>query len=277
MSVRVLGIYREADFSPGKVEADAAILEAVLAELEGDGVRTAAVKPEALPEVPVLGFELVLAMCQGEHALGRLSELEAAGTLVVNSSRAIRNCYRDRMGETLARAGVPIPRGAMVTARETVAVGGLAAAGLAPPVYVKRGDFHALSPEDVRRAADLEELGAVLAGFAARGIERAYVQREVAGEALKFYGVGDGAYFAALARDGGEPAEPFKERLRSAASAAAAALGLETWGGDAVVGDSELRIIDFNDWPSYSRVRNQAAGAIAQRCITLLRGRGFEL
>ena len=38
MSYRALGIYREPEFSPGKVEADAAILDAVLSELKREGV-----------------------------------------------------------------------------------------------------------------------------------------------------------------------------------------------------------------------------------------------
>ncbi len=35
---RALGIYREPEFSPGKVEADAAILDATMAELKREGV-----------------------------------------------------------------------------------------------------------------------------------------------------------------------------------------------------------------------------------------------
>ena len=42
MSYRALGIYREPEFSPGKVEADAAILDAVLSELKREGVETQA-------------------------------------------------------------------------------------------------------------------------------------------------------------------------------------------------------------------------------------------
>jgi hypothetical protein len=51
---------------------------------------------------------------------------------------------------------------------------------------------------------------------------------------------------------------------------AAAALGLEIWGGDAVVDGEACRIVDFNDWPSFEPVRNPAAAAIARRCLRLL-------
>ncbi len=58
--------------------------------------------------------------------------------------------------------------------------------------------------------------------------------------------------------------------LSEAATAAAGALGLEAWGGDAILNGDSFAIIDFNDWPSYSRVRAPAARAIARRAISLL-------
>ena len=42
MKRRAVGVYREVEFSPGKVEVDAAILDAVLAELASHGIETAA-------------------------------------------------------------------------------------------------------------------------------------------------------------------------------------------------------------------------------------------
>src|SRR5208337_3634387 len=68
-----LGIYRETEFSPGKVEADKAILDAVLSALERDGFRVAATKPARLGELRDEHADLILAMCQGEAALGWLA------------------------------------------------------------------------------------------------------------------------------------------------------------------------------------------------------------
>jgi len=50
----------------------------------------------------------------------------------------------------------------------------------------------------------------------------------------------------------------------------AEALGLEVWGGDALFDGNEFAIVDFNDWPSFSRVRDEAARAIARRSLQLL-------
>jgi hypothetical protein len=44
----------------------------------------------------------------------------------------------------------------------------------------------------------------------------------------------------------------------------AAAVGLQVYGGDCIVTvDGAWYMIDFNDWPSFSRCREEAAEAIA--------------
>ena len=46
--------------------------------------------------------------------------------------------------------------------------------------------------------------------FAYRGIDLVYVQQEVAGEIVKFYGVGGGEYFSALSESG----QPLNDSLK---------------------------------------------------------------
>ena len=130
----------------------------------------------------------------------------------------------------------------------------LAGLDLSAGVFVKRGDLHALAPEDVQRAADRGAVETILADFARRGIRFAYVQQEVVGRVVKFYGVGGSSHFSVHPEDEEVP-EAAVRALSEAASAAAGALGLEAWGGDAVLSGDRFAIIDFNDWPSYSRVR----------------------
>ena len=66
-------------------------------------------------------------------------------------------------------------------------------------------------------------------------------------------------------RDKGMLGHSFEvSRLRQAAFGAAAALGLEIFGGDAIIqANGEPMIIDINAWPSYALYREQAAQAIA--------------
>src|SRR5690242_8580401 len=115
MTRRALGIYREPQFSPGKVDADAAILDAVLDELATHGVETATMDADRFASGAPAQAEIVLAMCQSPQALTRLAEMESAGAAAINSALAIRNCYRDLLGAGLMRAGIPTPHGIMVS------------------------------------------------------------------------------------------------------------------------------------------------------------------
>ena len=270
MNPRILGVYREVEFSPGKVEADAAIIDAVLAELRNYGADTAAIGAAEFCSEHVADAHMVLAMCQGECALSRLAVIEEAGAITINSALAIRNCYRDLLGAGLTRAGVPTPDGIAVSTATPFDLRPLRALDLSAPMYIKRGDLHALHPDDVQRVDGLEQLEATLLRFARREIRVAYVQQEAIGEVVKFYGVSGGEYFTAIS-DGGDLGESLKLGLSHAASVAAGALGLEVWGGDAVVNGEHFSIVDFNDWPSFAAVRAEAARAIARRCMMLLR------
>ncbi len=76
MSYRALGIYREPEFSPGKVEADAAILDATLLELKREGVEVNAIDAVAFGAATRAAADpnfarpdLILPMCQGARAL----------------------------------------------------------------------------------------------------------------------------------------------------------------------------------------------------------------
>src|ERR1700720_2131128 len=148
MSYRALGIYREPEFSPGKVEADAAILDAVLSELKREGVEVQAIDAVASPSAPPQRPDLILPMCQGARALKRLAEAEQAGAIAVNSALSIRNCYRDLLAPGLERAGVPTPAGALVATDEPLDPRKLAGVDLAAGVFVKRGNLHALAPQN---------------------------------------------------------------------------------------------------------------------------------
>ena len=271
MTMHALGVYRETEFSPGKVEHDAAILDAVLAELKRHDVEVSATSAARFVEEPPGTVDLVLAMCQGERALGRLVALEQRGAIAINSALAIRNCYRDLLCAGLVHAGVPIPTGALVrTDARPPDLTPLGVLDLDAPMFVKRGDLHALAPDDVQRVQSRGALRAALAGMAQRGVTIAYVQQAVEGRGIKFYGVSGGEYFTTLVEEG-----PISERvqleLAKSASAAAATLGLEAWGGDAIIDGEQFMMIDFNDWPSFSRVREAAARAIARRCLMLAR------
>jgi glutathione synthase/RimK-type ligase-like ATP-grasp enzyme len=269
MNLNVLGVYREAEFSPGKVADDAAIIDAALAELERGGADVTAVTAEKFVATAPRYAGVVLAMCQSHKALNSLASVEKSGAVVMNTALAIRNCYRDLLGAGLMRAGVPVPEGALVSTTLPLDPKPLRSLDLNAPLYVKRGDLHALGPDDVSRVAGYDQLEVALASMGSRGVRTAYVQQEFPGEVVKFYGVSGSQYFAAMP-ERGTLGDAQKTALQRAAAVAAEALGLEVWGGDALFDGNEFAIVDFNDWPSFSRVRDEAARAIARRSLQLL-------
>jgi hypothetical protein len=271
MKIQVMGVYREPEYSPGKVEADTAILDAVLDQVRASGAQTTATDAAHFAAGEFPAPHLVLAMCQGQQGLARLAAAEETGAVVINSALAIRNCYRDLLGAGLMRSGVPVPAGVLVGTAAPLDLKLLRTIDLASPIYVKRGDLHALAPHDVKRVEGFEQLEATLAQFAERGVQLAFVQQEVAGDVVKFYGVSGGEYFAAITESGAHLTDAKKRALNQATAIAATALGLEVWGGDAIFTGNDFSIVDFNDWPSFSRVRADAARAISRRSLLHLR------
>ena len=71
MSRRAIGIYREPEFSPGKVTADAAIMDASLRELARDGWECTALDSAAFCALDNARADVILAMCQSDGRLGR--------------------------------------------------------------------------------------------------------------------------------------------------------------------------------------------------------------
>lgn len=246
----IVGVFREAEFSPGRVEDDAAILERTAAALRDRGfeVRLGDVSLALADEV-----DAVLAMCQSAPALAALDSA-ATRIPVINSARAIRNCFRTETVRLLTEAAAPFPATRIVATD--------AATTPPAPCWVKRGDVHAMAADDVTFAVDAAALAAALGGLRARGIARAALQAHVAGPVLKFYGVADGRFFRCYGDLQTAPAAI--DRLWDAARVGATVLGLDVFGGDVVVTASgEAVLVDVNDWPSFSRCRDEAADAIA--------------
>jgi hypothetical protein len=256
----VWGIYRERVFSPGKVAADSAVLDASLASLATRGYAVRAWPAESLDDGAGRPA-VVLSMAQSRRALNILEAWIRLGTRVVNAVGAVRNCYRRALVARLQGAGICMPRSRMV-ALESAAE--LAGEPLAARLWLKRGDVHAVQPGDVACVSSPEELARALDHFRAKHIPDILVQDHVEGRVVKFYGVGRQDYFRAYHSATGTEVTTAVPGLSAAAARAAAAVGLEVYGGDAVLtGGGNPVLIDLNDWPSFSPCCFSAAESIA--------------
>ena len=263
-SINVLGVYREQVFSPGKVQDDAAILDASLAAISRAGYRVASVMAEAL-DFSTPRPDKVLSMAQSKRPLAVLSEWQQRGTRVVNTVQSILNCYRKPLTGLLREAGVCMPPSRMLTLAEAERGIDLR---LHSRVWLKRGDVHAMQAGDVIALESEKEVPRALDHFRRYNISDILVQEHVEGHVVKFYGIGHGEYFRAYLAATGEDVTSRVRSLIDLAVQAAQVVGLEVYGGDAVLtNQEEVFLIDLNDWPSFSRCCSTAAESIASYLI----------
>lgn len=267
MSFKALGVFRELQNSPGRESDDALILKAVLEQLEVLGVRTTAVTPEDLDAGAISGYDLVIPMCESPARIARLDAeaRKGGGALWVNPPAAVLACYRTAMVPRLAaEPGVDQPASEVRPAAG--GAGGPPSFDAPHGWWAKRGDVHNTCDRDVVRVETWDRAPAVLADFASRGIRHWVLQAHVPGDLVKFYGVGPGRWLTWFYHDPVRAARtPFDlDALAEQAARGARALGLEVFGGDAIIRpDGSTCLIDLNSWPSFARVRNGAAVQIS--------------
>lgn len=264
------GIAREDVYSPGKIGADRAILEATAAALSARGGAVRLLTAERITEAR-RGSDLVFAMCQGPAALRGLRRLARAGIPLVHDAGPIEACHRRRMLPRLARTDLPRPAARVVNCaapgRRATAFAEAHGAG----VWVKRGDVHATEAGDVRFVRGSAAVSEALTALATRGVRQAVLEAHVEGPTFKFYGVIGTGFFRAFEGDASAP-WPVPPGWAEIGEAAARTLGLAVYGGDFVVDSAgRPRLVDVNDWPSFSRCRQDAAEAIAQYLLARLR------
>jgi hypothetical protein len=259
---RLLGLYREKQYSPGRHQSnDAMLLDQIAHRLRE---REFAVDLMTLDEANGARSEaaLVFSMCQGRSALEDLSRWEKQGVRIINSPQAALNTHRDRLPSLMVTAGLPFPQTNLVDTSKEPDLRGL---DLASGIWLKRGDVHASVTADVQWIDSPERLATGLSEFNRRGIRLAALQAHRAGDEIKFYGIAGRAFFHWF-YSGEARKYPFdSERLQMLGNEAAAAAGLDIFGGDVIVSpEGELTLIDLNDWPSFAPCRERASYAIAE-------------
>jgi glutathione synthase/RimK-type ligase-like ATP-grasp enzyme len=257
----LLGIYREHVYSPGKIQADAAVLDAVLSALSGMDFKIESCGAEFLDNSAPRP-EIVLSMAQSDPVLSIMEQWSGDGSKVINSAQSIRGCYRKPLMQRLVQAGIPVPPGHLV---EIDNAGADKLGGFSNRLWLKRGDVHAIQEGDVASVTSAKSFTAAMIHFVETGVRDLLVQDHIEGPVVKFYGVGQQRFFRAYLESSGEEVTSRMDSLRAVAAHAAAVIGLEVYGGDAVLtGGNGPVLIDFNDWPSFSRCCRSAGLAIAE-------------
>lgn len=276
--IKIAGVMRAGAYSPNHIGNDAAIFNAVAEHLRKRGCEVNVYNEEQFQKLE-LPEEIIVNMCREQASIAKLQTLEEQGRLVINSGFGIENCTRERMTRLLLGHGIPYPDSLMVNTNEAV-TDDLRKAGFTS-CWIKRGDFHAMHKEDVSYCRHPEEAQEVLHEYFYRGIKRAVINRHLPGDLIKFYGVSGQPFFywfypfdeghskyGLEAVNGKAQGLPFSlEGLKDMCQRASELLEVKIYGGDCIVDrDGTVRIIDFNDWPSFAPCRGEAALYIA-KCI----------
>ena len=283
--ISIAGIMRAGAYSPNHIGNDAAIFNATADQLRKRGCVVNIYSEEQFNSGKVTE-KIILNMCREQASIKRLQEEEDRGSIVINSGYGIENCTRERMTRILLGNNIPYPDSIIVDTDEAV-VAKLSQANI-NNCWIKRGDFHAMHKEDVSYVRHAEEAQEVLQEYFYRGIKRAVINRNLVGDLIKFYGIRNSPFFywfypfdeghskyGLEAINGKSKGIDFDiEHLKKICHDASEALGVEIYGGDCIVSpDGAIRIIDFNDWPSFAPCRNEAAPFIAKAVLNVIKSK----
>ena len=264
--MRVTTIARNAQHSPNLADSDTAILQAVENELRKRGAYVEHTEEEqALPD----RADCICHMSRTGEVLEKIRKAEEKGTRALNTAGAVKNTERERFTALLAEAGIVQPP-------FTIATSDVLPDNLEYPLWIKKGEGWSCCKNDICYAKDAGQAEKARAEMQGRGIRSIIYSKHINGDIIKFYGVGE-EFFHFLYPDpekskfglekinGTQHRYPFdKEKLREIALRATEATGLVIFGGDCIVTEKgEILIIDINDFPSFSVVREEAAKAIA--------------
>ena len=270
---KTLLIQRAACYSPNSEEKDLAVLQEVDSLLEDATIISEddfvdcfstynqSVSSESVDFVNV--NSQIISMARSTKALECLKQLEQNGIQVLNPSAGVWACQRSNIDKVMRENYLPLPPDKGDDG-----------------YWVKRADTAAQSKEDVCFCHDWSEVEKIKSSFMQRGITDVVAQAHVKGDVVKFYGVEDTGFFRYYySGDDTETKFGDEERngkpqyysfsssnLQADAEKLACLLQTPIYGGDAIVReDGSYVIIDFNDFPSFSRCREEAAKAIVRR------------
>lgn len=264
--MKIATIARDISHSPNMAANDAAILECVAHELctrEFEVIEANDIKQTD-------GCMAVCHMSRSREILQGLKSSERRGIVVINRPAAVENCSRLKMMQILEKAGIPQPPFSIIDEHTPLDI-------LRYPAWLKRAEGWSVHKGDVCFVRSAGEAREALDGMHSRDIAIAIHCEHITGDIVKFYGVGRQFFHYSypdpekskfgLEKINGTPHRyPFcLEKMKETIFAAAEAIGIEIYGGDCIIReDGCISIIDINDFPSFSAIRDEAAKKIAE-------------
>lgn len=277
-TVRLLGVSRSSEFSPNMTGADQAVFQAVCQVLTRSGCEVVTVS-ESSSEPSWKDVSAIFTMARSRHALQWLTRASASGIPVINSPACVARCSRETLTRLFAANGVLQPEWWIGHPGDAFLPLYRLLSSCGTGCWLKRADRPVSGPDDMVYVSDSDTLRAVLQLWSDRGVGWLVANAHLPGDLIKFYGVAGTPFFhwfypsdRGHSKFGFEAVNGLPQRfpfevgqLQAFCNRAASLAGIPVYGGDCVLSsDGIFRIIDFNDWPSFSPCRDEAAVAIAR-------------
>lgn len=260
--LQIAGVRREQLYSPNHVGNDAMIFMKTVEHLTELGADVKIYEEQDLGKIEIKE-PFIFSMAQGVEGTQKLLQLEKQGKFIINSPQGSINSYRINMVKILPEKGIPFPKSLIVSIDEKDKI--KFEDFNARKIWIKRGDVHAVHREDVTLVYSEDERKNIFREFEKRGITEIVLQEHLDGDVIKFYAIVGSPLFHWYYLNGVNHTPFDKEKLLELAQSSAIALGLDVYGGDAVVAeDGSISIFDINDWPSFAPVRDEASEQIAK-------------
>lgn len=259
--IEIAGIVRKTEFSPNHELNDFMIIQKTAEELMQLGVKVKIYREEDIFNEEI-AEDFIFSMVQSPSGSKKLLEIAKNKKFVINTPESVRNCYRYNLNIILEESNIPIPKSLIVDTNSTEFS---FLDNFHNKLWIKRGDAHASQKEDVVFIDDKKKVSYVMKEFINRGLKNCTVQNHVEGDTIKFYSIYEEDLFYWYGTDLKFCTTFDANKLKQLANDSAKALGLEVFGGDAIITkESEIYIVDINDWPSFAPIRDRASKAIAK-------------
>lgn len=262
--IEIAGIERKTEYSPNHEYNDYLIIQDTARELKKLGASVNIYKEDDLFDIDIKE-DFIFSMVQSPAGSQKLMEISKNKLLVINTPESVRNCYRYNMNRILEENNIPFPKSIIV---DTDIKDFNFLKDFNNELWIKRSDAHAIQKEDVVFVKGKSEIEKALKEFRQRGLDSCSIQNHIEGDTVKFYSIYGKNFFYWYTIGSSECMTFEREKLKSITNKAAEYLGLEVFGGDAIITkNSEIYIVDMNDWPSFAPIREKASKEIANLII----------
>ncbi|MFA5403766.1 MAG: hypothetical protein WC358_02415 [Ignavibacteria bacterium] len=258
--IEIAGIERKLEFSPSHEYNDFLIIHQTAEELRKLGASVTIYKEENL-FIKEIKEDFIFSMVQSPKGSKKLLEIAATKKFVLNTPESVINCYRYNMNRIMEENNIPFPKSNIIdTDTEDFSF----LNDFEKKLWIKRGDAHAVQKEDVIYIDNKREVPDAIKEFRLRGLKKCAIQNHIEGDTIKFYSIYGKDLFYWYTTDSKYYTIFDIDKLKGIVNKAAKSLGLEVFGGDAIITkDSDIFVIDMNDWPSFAPIRERASKVIA--------------